>query len=73
MFGIFQIGAVDCLEDEELCEEFTVFETPTIKIFTEYASDEGEVYKGKKDWKSISAAAANKMQSFVNIVTVENY
>jgi hypothetical protein len=25
---------VDCLEDEELCEEFTVFETPTIKIFT---------------------------------------
>jgi hypothetical protein len=28
-----------------------VFETPTIKIFTEYASDEGEVYKGKKEWK----------------------
>lgn len=73
MFGIFQIGAVDCLEDEELCEEFTVFETPTIKIFTEYASDEGEVFRGKNDWKSISAAAANKMQSFVNIVTVENY
>jgi hypothetical protein len=34
MFGIFKIGAVDCLEDEELCEEFMVFETPTIKIFT---------------------------------------
>lgn len=64
---------MDCLEDEELCEEFTVYETPTIKIFTEYASDEGEVFRGKHDWKSISAAAANKMQSFVNIVTLENY
>jgi hypothetical protein len=61
MFGIFKIAAIDCLEDEELCEEFTVYETPTIKIFTEYASDDGEVYRGKLEWKSISAAAANKM------------
>ena len=50
-----------------------MFETPTIKIFTENASDDGEVFRGKNDWKSISAAAANKMQSFVNIVTLENY
>jgi hypothetical protein len=55
MFGIFGVGAINCGEDEELCEDFQVYSTtslgPTIKIFTEHQdSDEGEAYKGKKTW-----------------------
>ena len=50
MFGIFGVGAINCQEDEELCEEFSVYSTPTIKIFTEKDSDDGEVYAGKKSW-----------------------
>ena len=35
MFGIIQVGAIDCRDEEELCEEFAVYEYPVIKIFTE--------------------------------------
>lgn len=58
MFGILKVGAIDCMTEEELCEEFGVFDTPTIKIYTEKFSDDGMTFKGKKEWKSISAAAS---------------
>jgi len=73
MFGIIKVGAIDCLEEEELCEEFSVFENPMIKIFTENMHDDGDKFTGKKEWKSISNAAAAKMQSFVSVVTSENF
>ena len=25
-YGIFKVAGIDCLEEEELCEDFTVFE-----------------------------------------------
>lgn len=61
MFGIIKVGAIDCHEDEELCEEFAAYDTPKIRIFTENANDDGYVYEGKKEWKAISASAAAKM------------
>ena len=73
MFGIIKVGAIDCHEEEELCEEFSVFDYPQIKIFTENANDDGEVFRGNKEWKSISNAAAVKMQSFVRVVNSDNY
>lgn len=73
MFGILKVGAVDCHEEEELCEEFSVFETPTIKIFTENLSDDGEKFTGAKQWQKISGAATAKMQNFVRTVNEENY
>jgi hypothetical protein len=54
MFGIITVGAIDCRDEEELCEEFTVYDNPTIKIFTEDANDDGDLYKGAKTWKGIS-------------------
>jgi len=50
MFGIFGVGAINCAEDEELCEEFIVYSYPTVKIFTEKDSDDGTVYAGKRQW-----------------------
>jgi thioredoxin-like negative regulator of GroEL len=41
MFGIIKVGAIDCHAEEELCEEFGVYDTPKIKIFTENANDDG--------------------------------
>mmetsp|Transcript_780 Transcript_780/g.1389 ORF Transcript_780/g.1389 Transcript_780/m.1389 type:complete len:380 (+) Transcript_780:703-1842(+) len=73
MFGILQIGAIDCHDEEELCEEFSVYDTPLIKIFTENAADDGEKFTGKKTWQKISGAAANKMQNFVRVVNEDNY
>ena len=40
MYGIMSVGAIDCREDEELCEEFSVYsggKGNQIKIFTENA------------------------------------
>lgn len=76
MYGIMSVGAVDCKEDEEMCEEFSVYDSGAgnvIKIFTENTNDDGIEYKGKKDWKQIAGAASRKMQNFVNVVTNENY
>lgn len=51
MFGIIKVGAIDCRDEEELCEEFSVYSTPTIKIFTENANDDGDIFNGKMEWK----------------------
>lgn len=55
MYGIIKVGGIDCNEDEELCEEFAVYSVPHMLIFTENYADDGEVYRGKMDYKSISA------------------
>lgn len=71
MYGVMSVGAVDCKEDEEVCEDFSIYDTAAkleIKIFTENFHDDGVLYNGKKDWKSIAGAASKKMQSFVNVV-----
>ncbi len=69
MYGVLKVGAVDCQEDEELCEEFAVYSIPTIMVFQENYSDDGERYTGKPEWKSIANFATAKMQSFVQLVT----
>lgn len=54
MYGIIKVGAIDCREDEELCEEFGIYSMPTLVIFTENYNDDGEHYKGKMEWKPIA-------------------
>jgi hypothetical protein len=61
MYGIIKVGAIDCNEDEELCEEFSVYSVPTLLIFTENFRDDGERYTGKMEWKAISNVATSKM------------
>jgi hypothetical protein len=39
MYGITKIGAIDCLNEEELCEEFGVYDVPRVMIFSESFSD----------------------------------
>ena len=44
LYGIMSVGAVDCYEDEEMCEEFGVYDVnqkKVIKIFTENTHDDG--------------------------------
>lgn len=67
------MAAIDCLEDEELCEEFTVYSTPKILVFQESYSDDGAAFTGKIDHKSLLSFSTSKMQSFVSIVTSENF
>jgi len=68
-----RVAAIDCDEDEEMCEEFSVYGVPQIMAFTENFRDDGEKYLDKYDWKKLSAFATKKMQDFVSVVTLTNY
>jgi len=50
MYGIIGVGAIDCRSEEELCEEYSVYDTPVIKTFTEIEDDDGEIFRGNKTW-----------------------
>ena len=71
-YGIYKIGAVNCRNDEEICEEFDIRQTPIIVYFPE-SSDNEEVYRGIKKWEEIFKFGATKMQSFVRTVNKDNY
>jgi len=73
LYGIIKVGAINCKEEEELCEEFGVFDIPQIVIFTENYSDDGERYRGKMEASNIMGSAAKKMQNFVSVVSSTNY
>jgi thioredoxin-like negative regulator of GroEL len=35
LYGIIKVAGINCLQEEELCEEFMVFDVPQILLFTE--------------------------------------
>jgi DnaJ family protein C protein 16 len=72
LYGIIKVGAIDCLSEEELCEEFGVFEHHLIMIFNENYSDDGTRYRGEMTVDKIANAAVKDMQSFVSSVNKEN-
>lgn len=72
VYGIFTIAAVNCKSDEEICDEFSVRETPIIVYFPETGQDE-EVYRGLKKWEDIFKFGSQKMQNFVRVVNSDNY
>lgn len=71
-YGIFKVGSVNCKSEEELCEEFSVRESPSIVFFPE-VGDEEELYKGQKTWEKIFQFGSSRMQSFVRVVNNQNY
>lgn len=73
LYGIVWVAAVDCDEDDEICEEFQVYEVPRILVFTENFKDDGEKYTDKFEWKKLYTFATKKMQDFVSVVTLNNY
>jgi len=61
MYGIIKLGAINCLDEEELCEEMNVYSQPTLLVYTEKFNDEGEKYEGEMDAAKISKFATSKM------------
>ena len=73
LYGIIKVGAIDCLNEEELCEEFSAYDVPQILIFQENFSDDGERYHDELKVEKIMNAASKKMKNFVQVVTDDNY
>ena len=68
--GIFNGGAVNCIENEEICDEYNVRRTPSIVFFGENENDHS-IYKGKIDFNSLFNFATKRMSYYVNEVTKE--
>ena len=68
--GLFNAGAVNCIKDEEICEEFEVGETPSIIFFSENEKDYNK-YEGKVDFNSLFNYATKRMSYYVNEITKE--
>ena len=72
-YGIFNFGAVNCKDDEEICEEYSVYTTPKLLYFPESANEGEEEYKGNIDFQSIFKFGAKLMQNFVRVINKDNY
>ena len=72
-YGIFHFGAVNCKDDEEICEEYSVYSTPKLLYFPESANESEDEYKGSIDFQSIFKYGAKLMQNFVRIINKDNY
>ena len=68
--GLFNAGAVNCIKEEEICEEFEVSQTPSIIFFSENENDYNK-YEGKIDYNSLFNYAAKRMSYYVNEITKE--
>jgi thiol-disulfide isomerase/thioredoxin len=73
MYGIFKVAAVNCSEEEELCEEYGINAFPTFIYFPENTAQKHEQYSGERTVKAFSDFAVQRMQSFVRLVTSNNY
>ena len=73
LYGIIKLAAVNCEEEEELCEEYQISSHPTILYFPDNTALKHEVYKGEKNYKKISDFTVSKMQNFVRFVSTNNY
>mmetsp|Transcript_7153 Transcript_7153/g.7018 ORF Transcript_7153/g.7018 Transcript_7153/m.7018 type:complete len:299 (+) Transcript_7153:155-1051(+) len=71
--GIIKIAAIDCEEEEELCDEYSIKYYPSIMLFSDNTAEYPELYKGEKTLQAMSDFAINKMQSFVRLVNTRNF
>lgn len=42
LYGQVKVAAINCQDEEELCEEFVLVSMPDCLVFTEDSSDKGE-------------------------------
>jgi thioredoxin-like negative regulator of GroEL len=75
LYGIIRVAAVNCIADAEeaLCEDFTVYDVPKVQVFPANSRLEPLNYEGPIDYNSIAGFAVQQMESFVKIVTDNNY
>lgn len=65
-YGIFKVAAVDCLNEEELCEdEFGVTKTPEVWAFPANSDLDAERFTGEFKESEFANFAVKFMESFV--------
>jgi thiol-disulfide isomerase/thioredoxin len=77
-YGIFEIAAINCAEEEEICQEFEVLETPALMGYKSDSNDgmkygDEETFLGNQTLGKLAMFAVNLMDDFVSIITDSNY
>ena len=69
-YGIFQVAAVDCDFEQELCEdEFNVQKTPEIQVLKSNLDSEAYIYNGSLEVAKIAGFAVQFMENFVTYLS----
>ncbi|CAK56574.1 unnamed protein product (macronuclear) [Paramecium tetraurelia] len=72
--GIFRVAAIDCEDDEALCEdEFSVKRYPSVSIYASRLSAEPIKYKGKWELNELAKEAVDLMEDFVIVLSGFNF
>ena len=69
--GLFNSGSVNCVADEEICDEYDVKRTPSIVFFSENQKEYNK-YGGKIEFNALFNYAVNRMSYYVHEVTKDN-
>ena len=72
-YGIFKVGAANCLNEQELCEDFMVFDYPSVRCYSSNTLLEPFKYEGEFQVNKLVDFAVGKMESFVKLVVNSNY
>jgi hypothetical protein len=70
-YGIFTVSAVNCDQDEKICDQYRASNTPEIHGFPSDFSHDGVRYTGDKVTPKVAGFAVGLMQNFVSVVTAE--
>ena len=73
--GVIKVAAVDCIPeaDEAVCETFSVFPVPKVMVFPADKKARHLTYTGPTDSEQIYSFAVSKMESYVKLVTENNF
>ncbi|CAD8107592.1 unnamed protein product [Paramecium sonneborni] len=73
-YGIFQVAAINCAAENEICDdEFQVYEFPKVFAYPANIRQEPVEFKLKMELDQLAKFAISFMESFVSIVTNDNY
>lgn len=74
-YGIFKVAAVNCQEEDDICEdEFNVHRFPQVQCYSSQLKEEATVFKSDKyTIANLANFAVKKMENYVFFVSEGNY
>ena len=71
-YGVFTVAAVNCDQEDSICDEHRAVNTPDIIGFEADVTHDGVRYTGDKTSSRMAGFAVSLMQDFTSVVTHEN-
>ncbi|KRX04412.1 Thioredoxin-like fold [Pseudocohnilembus persalinus] len=73
-YGIFKVAAIDCEEEDALCEEeFQAYHYPIFMAYESNSLQPGHNFNKDVSYKTLAGFAISKMENFVRYLNIDNY